>query len=121
MKRTLMQMYVKNSNEAVEFYKKEFNATIGNDWRGPDGSCYHVELDVDGQIIAISEAEPTTVIGNNLQFCLQFNEDERHKVDQAYTVLREDAQIICDLGEPSWSPHMFALIDRFGVHWCVFI
>ena len=121
MKRTLMQMYVKSSNEAVEFYKKAFNATIGNDWRSPDGSCYHVELDADGQIIAISEAGSNTVIGNNLQFCLQFNEDERHKVKQAYDVLREEAQIICDLGEPSWSPYMFALIDRFGVHWCVFI
>ena len=121
MKRTLMQMYVKNSVTAVEFYQKAFSATIGNNWRNPDGSCAHVELDADDQIIAISEADSNVITGNNLQFCLQFNEDERHKVRQAYEVLREDAQIICDLGEPSWSPYMFALIDRFGVHWCVFI
>lgn len=61
MKRTLMQMYVKNSITAVEFYKKVFNATIGNDWRNPDGSCAHVELDADGQIVAISEADSNVV------------------------------------------------------------
>ena len=76
---------------------------------------------VEGQILAISEADDKVLMGNNMQFCLHFNEDERNKVDRAYDVLREDAQIICDLGEPSWSPYMFALVDRFGVHWCIFI
>jgi len=121
MKRTLMQMYVKNSASAVEFYQQAFHASIGNNWRNPDGSCAHVELDVEGQILAISEAPDNVVMGNNLQFCLHFNEDEKSKVKCAYDILREGAHMICDLGEPSWSPYMFALIDRFGVHWCVFI
>jgi len=121
MKRTLMQMYVKNSSTAVQFYQRAFSATLGNNWRNPDGSCFHVELDVGGQILAISEAADDVVMGNNLQFCLQFNEDEREKVRRAYDVLRDGAHTICDLDEPSWSPYMFALINRFGVHWCVFI
>ena len=121
MKRTLMQMYVKNSAAAVEFYQQAFHASLGNNWRNPDGSCAHVELDVEGQILAISEAPDNVVMGNNLQFCLHFNEDEKSKVKCAYDILCEGAHMICDLGEPSWSPYMFALIDRFGVYWCVFI
>ena len=121
MKRTLMQMYVKNSAEAVDFYQEAFQASLGNNWRNEDGSCFHVELDADGQLLAISEATDATVQGNNLQFCFQFDETEKEKVRQAYEVLKKDAHIIRDLGEPSWSPYMFALIDRFGVHWCVFI
>jgi len=121
MKRTLMQMYVRNSAEAVPFYQNAFGASIGNNWRNPDGSCAHVELDAYGQIIAIAEAEEDTVIGNNLQFCLHFEENEKDMVRRAYDVLREGARIVCDLGQPSWSPYMFALVDKFGVYWCVFI
>lgn len=80
-----------------------------------------MELYADGQILAVSEAADHTVQGNNLQFCLQFDETEKEKVRHAYDVLKKDAHIICDLAEPSWSPYMFALIDRFGVHWCIFI
>lgn len=121
MKRTLMQMYVKNSASAVLFYQKAFDATVGNNWRNPDGSCSHVELDVYGQILAIAEADEDTVNGNNLQFCLHFEEDEKDKVLKAYEVLREGAHIICDLNKPSWSPYMFALTDQYGVYWCIFI
>lgn len=121
MKRTLMQMYVRDSANAVSFYQQAFQAVIGNDWRNPDGSCAHVELDVDGQIIAISEAPADVIHGNNMQFCLHFAPEEIARVRQAYNILREGATMICDIDEPSWSPCMFALIDRFGVHWCIFI
>ena len=121
MKRTLMQMYVKNSADAVPFYQRAFSASVGNNWRNDDGSCAHVELDAYGQILAIAEAPEDMSPGNNLQFCLHFEADERDKVRQAYDVLKEGAAIICDIDEPSWSPYMFALIDRFGVHWCIFI
>lgn len=121
MLRTLMQAYVNNSAEAVDFYQKAFKASLGNNWRNPDGSCAHVELDIEGQILAISEATDDVVKGNNLQFCLQYKESEMNKVRHAYDILQEGARIICDLGQPSWSPYMFALIDKFNVHWCIFI
>lgn len=121
MKRTLMQVYVKNSAEAVSFYQAAFGATIGNNWRNPDGSCAHVELDVYGQILAVSEAPDDMATGNNMQFCLHFHEHETDKVSRAYEVLRKGATIVSDIDQPSWSPYMFALIDRFGVYWCVFI
>lgn len=121
MLRTLMQAYVKGSAKAVEFYQEAFSASLGNNWRNADGSCAHVELDIEGQILAISEAPDDVVQGNNHQFCLHYKDNEKDKVRRAYDVLREGAQIICDLGEPSWSPYMFALIDQFGIHWCVFI
>lgn len=121
MKRTLMQMYVKNSAEAVPFYQEAFHAAVGNNWRNADGSCAHVELDAYGQIIAIAEAPEEMSFGTNLQFCLHFEENETEMIRHAYEVLSKGAEIVCPLGEPSWSPYMFALVDRFGVYWCLFI
>lgn len=121
MKRTLMQLYTKNSVDALSFYQAAFDAPIGNNFRNPDGSCAHVELDVYGQILAISEAPDDMVTGNNMQFCLHFYENETDKIRKAYEVLRDGATIVCDIDEPSWSPYMFALIDRFGAHWCLFV
>ena len=120
MKRSMMQMYVKNSAEAVELYQKAFHATIGNQYRNPDGSYMHVELNAFGQILAISEATDDIIIGNNMQFCLHFEQNEVEKVKHAYEVLRTGAKIVCPIGECPFSKCMFALIDEFGVNWCLF-
>lgn len=120
MLRSMMQMYVKGSAEAVEFYKKAFDATIGNEHRNSDGSYMHVELNAFGQILAISEATDDIIIGNNMQFCLHFESNEMEKVKHTYEVLKGGAEIVCPIGECPFSKCMFALIDKFGVNWCVF-
>ena len=120
MKRTLMQMYVRNSADAVELYKEAFGAVVGEDWRNPDDSCAHAELNVDGQIIAVSEAPDNVVFGRGMQFCLQFETEESVRVVQAYNVLKNGAEIVCDIGPCEYSKYMFSLFDRFGVYWCVF-
>ena len=66
MKRSLMQVYVRNSAEAVELYREAFGATVRDDWRNPDGSCAHTELDVGGQIIAVSEASADVMYGSGI-------------------------------------------------------
>lgn len=115
-----MQVYIRGSAAAVELYREAFGASVGSDWRNPDGSCVHVELDVGGQIIAVSEAPEDVVFGSGMQFCLQYEEGEREKVQKAYETLKEDAKMVCDIGPCPYSPCMFSLFDRFGVYWCVF-
>ena len=120
MKRTLMQVYVRNSAGAVELYREAFGATVGSDWRNPDGSCAHVELDACGQIIAISEAPEDVTYGSGMQFCMHFEENERDCVVRAYHALKDGATLVCDIGPCDYSECMFSLFDRFGVYWCVF-
>ena len=55
MERTLMQVYVKGSAEAVELYQKAFNTTLGYNVVHEDGTFYHSELNVYGQIISVAE------------------------------------------------------------------
>jgi len=121
MKRTLMQVYVKGSVEAVELYQKAFDAKLGlNTGINKDGTYYHAELDVYGQILAIAEADGRTA-GNNMQFCLNFHLKEKDKVTKAYEVLKEGARKVNPPDSCSWSPYMCGIVDKFGVSWCIYI
>lgn len=121
MKRTLMQVYVKGSAEAVRFYQRAFDAPLVAAYANDDGSYMHAELDVYGQILAVSEEDDRRATGNRMQFCLHFDRGEADRVTRAYDVLAEGAlEIDAPLGPCSFSPHMASLVDRFGVFWCIF-
>ena len=122
MKRTLMQIYVKDSIEAVEFYRRAFDAALVADHKNESGTYYeHAELDVFGQILAVAEDLGDRPNGNKMQFCLHFGNDEKDKVTRAYDILMENAESIDHpLGYCSYSPHMASLIDKYGIYWCIF-
>jgi len=123
MHRSMMQVYVKNSNEALEFYKKAFDAEVLGVYPNSDGTLAHSELDVYGQVLAVTELDnDSTVTGNTMQFCLHFGEGKEDVVKKIYDVLKEEAQKFdCPLGPCEWSPLMASLIDKFGVRWCIFV
>ena len=124
--RSMMQIYVKNSSQAVSFYQKAFDAEIKCNHQNDDGTVAHAELDIFGQVLAICEARETeNVTGNTMQFCLHFGEGKEGFVNKAYDVLKEDCMKltapITGPGECPWSPCLFGLIDKFGVNWCIFV
>ena len=127
MLRTLMQVYVKGSIEAVELYKKAFNSSVISEYKNEDGSYYHSELDVYGQVLAVSEARYSgafanedRVTGNTMQFCLHFGEEEIENVKKAYEVLKDGSKTLFPLGPCEFSSCMVDFIDKFGVRWCLF-
>ncbi|MDR2922189.1 MAG: VOC family protein, partial [Treponema sp.] len=70
--------------------------------------------------IAVSEGKKR-ILGDQMQFCLHFDKDEKDKVTKAYEILKNNAQKIdAHLGPCDFSPHMASLIDKFGVYWCIF-
>lgn len=122
MYRSMMQVYVSKSNEAVAFYQKAFDAVLGDAYPNPDGTYIHAELDVYGQVLAVAEADGSTppVTGNTMQFCLHFGHEKKALVEKAYDVLKEGATILCPLSPCEYSPLMADLIDKYGVRWCIF-
>ncbi|MFV0392905.1 MAG: VOC family protein [Coprobacillaceae bacterium] len=124
MKRTLMQVYVKNSREAVLTYQKAFDAKLGYNVKNDDGSYYHSELDVYGQILAVAQMpdnKQTLITGNVMQFCLHFKDTEKSCIDKAYETLKLDATILVPLGPCDFSDYMTDFIDKYGVRWCLFL
>ncbi|MEL4860556.1 VOC family protein [Pseudoflavonifractor phocaeensis] len=122
MKRSMFQVYVRGSNGAVPFYQKAFDAPLLDSYLNSDGTYYHSELDVYGQILAVSEAMPGTAAetGSVMQFCLHFEERDEALVRKIYDALKEGAQVHFPLGPCDYSPLMADLTDRFGVRWCLF-
>ncbi|MCH4886824.1 VOC family protein [Acidaminobacter sp. JC074] len=119
MKRILLQGYVKDSVKAVDMYKKAFDAQIVSEYM-EEGVYFHVELDIEGTIVSLSENHDAN-IGDNMQFCLHYHEDEKNKISKAYEVLKEGATIYHDLGPVSYSELMVDFIDAFGIRWCLFV
>ena len=121
MKRTLMQLYLKNSAEAAAMYCEAFNAPIAVYGTFDDGNYMHAEIDVQGQIIAVSEATEPAVTGTTMQFCLHYGKGNEAMVQRAYDALCEGGTISFPLGECSFSPLMADITDKFGVRWCLFV
>ena len=121
MLRSMFQLYVSGSDKALAFYQRAFDAQLVSAYPNGDGTYLHAELDVYGQILAISESsakEPNP--GNTMQLCLHFGEGNAEKVYKIYAVLKEGALPHDPIGDSGFSKHCFWLIDRFGVHWCIF-
>lgn len=122
MKRTMFQLYLKNCDEAIEFYKKAFDATVDAVYRDSENKfIMHAEMRAFGQCIAFSERESESIAGNTMQFCFHFGEGNEDIVKKAYEVLKDGAQIDFPLNSCEWSPCVFGLIDKFGVNWCLFV
>ena len=121
MKRSLLQVYVKGSVDAVAFYQMVFDTKVTNEHKNSNGQYIHAELDICGQILAVSE-KARRKHGNNMQFCIQFNEDERAKLVKAFKTLKEGAIKIEHNCKPCfYSPLMASLIDKYGIYWCLFV
>ena len=128
MKRTMMQVYVKGSDEAVPFYQRAFDAELISSYQNGDGTYYHSELAFEGQVLAVAERNSAyaiggeeAVTGNVMQFCLDYGEGGEERVTRAYDTLREGATLLIPLGPCEYSPLMADLIDRYGVRWCLFV
>ncbi|MHC1723743.1 MAG: VOC family protein [Aminipila sp.] len=124
MKRSMMQVYVKGSQEAVGLYLKAFNGTLGYNVKSPDGTFYHSEIDICGHILAVAEANDSmdkSITGNTMQFCFQYGEGNEEQIKQAYETLKESSEILFPLGPCEFSSLCADFIDKYGVRWCLFI
>lgn len=96
----MMQIYVKSSDEALDFYQRAFNAKVVCSYPNSDGTLAHSELDIYGQILAITELnDDDTVTGNTMQFCLHLGEGKDSIIRKIYDALEDGAKILYPLGE----------------------
>lgn len=56
MKRMFYQVHVRDAEAAVDLYRRAFNAELQNRISGADGAILHAEMEVFGQILALSES-----------------------------------------------------------------
>ena len=93
MRRSMMQVYIKDSDKAVPFYRDAFGAKVLYNHQNENGTVAHAELDIYGQIFAICETlEPEVITGNAMQFCLHFGEGQEELVKNINRVLSKLSQ-----------------------------
>lgn len=128
MIRSLMQAYVTRSDEAVPLYLEAFDGVLISSYLNENGTYFHSEIDIQGEILAVAERNSEdsnggegTVTGNVMQFCLHYGEGNEEKVQKAYDVLKKDAKILVPLAPCEFSPLMADFIDQYGIRWCLFV
>jgi len=120
MYRSMMHISVKKSNQAVRFYQNAFDAKLVCRHENDNGTIAHAELDIFGQIISISESDQEeTITGNTMQFGLHFGDGKEELVQKIIDNLSDGAKILCQAVD--WSPLQTELIDKYGVHWFIFV
>lgn len=122
-------LYIKNTTEAVEFYKEAFGLTLGYNEKFPDGTYMHAVLCKDGEeVFAVSESHNESFVEMMLKsdlnhsrptmsYSLDFkNEDE---VKKAYEMLAAEGNVLLPLGPLPWSACAADVVDKYGVYWYI--
>ena len=125
------QIYIKNSVEAVAFYQRAFDLTLGMNYLKEDGMYGHCSLMYgDDEIFCIAEDRDnglsTVTMSENINIHM-INMGTKEAVDRAYAVLNENAiKPSLDVpGPPDWDEdksdkyYSFGVTDKYGVQWWV--
>jgi uncharacterized glyoxalase superfamily protein PhnB len=122
-------LYVKNSIEAVEFYKNAFGMTLGYNERNPDGTFLHAALIRDGdEIFAVSESQNDNLVEIMLKSSLKYsrptmslgvNFNNKEEVQKAYKILSVGGNVLFPLGSLPWSECAADVVDKFGICWYI--
>lgn len=123
-----MTLYIQNTIEAVELYKKAFGLTLGEGYaKFPDGTYMHAPMCKNGQeIFALSEAPTGSLVRSIHETAsdkvvpiashgIEFDTEEELK--KAYELLIEEGVVIRPLGKLPWDTLSADIVDKFGVCW----
>jgi len=121
--------YVDGLQDAVEFYQKAFNATIGENFKNKDGTYELCELRISrGTSFWVAERKGESAIegpvntGNIKQMCLMYDKGDVTKLEKAYAMLKADAlEVKWELMKAAWTSHTCDLIDKYGIRWCLMV
>lgn len=122
MKRSMMQVYVKDSKKAVDKYVTAFGGEILSKHMNEVGGYYHCEIKIDNVVLALSEVDDVIISDslNVMQFCLHYNQDEATKIHHAFQILGENSTVHFPLGSTDYAKVMVDFTDEFSVRWCLF-
>lgn len=122
-------LYIKNTIEAVEFYKEAFGMTLGYNEKFPDGTYLHAELQKNGQtIFAVSEHKNDELIAAMHRLASEklwptmsygINFDTEEEVRKAYEALSKEGTILRPIGSLPWSACSADVLDKYGVYWYI--
>ncbi len=113
---------IKNCAEAIEFYKKAFNAVEKYRLLMPDGTIGHAEIEIEGTLLMMSEENPdwgalspTTLGGTPLMLSL-YVKDVDHSYQKA---IDAGAKSLMKVTDEFYGDRAGQLLDPFGFKWMI--
>lgn len=122
-------IYIKNTVEAVEFYKEAFGMSLGFNEKFPDGTYIHAAMSKDGEeIFAVSESHNESFVEIMLKsdmkhsrptmsYGINFNNED--EVRKAFEMLAAEGTVVFPLGPLPWSTCAAEVVDKYGVYWYI--
>lgn len=113
--------------EALNFYKKCFNATILQFSRMSDShipvpethknQVMHARLQFGDNLLYLSDTLPgnNTNTGNNIRLSLELK--DKKKINDLFAKLADGGKIIIPLQDTFWHARFGQLVDKFGIQW----
>lgn len=113
---------IKGCNEAIEFYKKAFNATEKGRLLMPDGTIAHAEIEIEGSLLMMADENldwgnksPHTLGGNPMSFGLYVTD-----VDAAFRrAVEAGATVTMAVEDVFYGDRVGQVIDPFGYKWMI--
>lgn len=112
----------KNAKDAIEFYKKAFNAIEGMRLEGPDGKLMHANIQIGDSKLMMAEEYPdwgslgpNTLKGTPVTLHL-YVEDAEKAFTQA---VNAGATVKMPLADMFWGDRYGIVVDPFGHQWSI--
>ncbi|PZE20163.1 VOC family protein [Paenibacillus xerothermodurans] len=113
---------VRNAAEAIEFYKKAFDAREEYQLRDPRGRVGHAEITIHGSLLQISDefpdfriVGPESIGGTTVAIHLQVV-DVDTVFEQAFAA---GASVVAPVQDQFFGERTGSLLDPFGHHWII--
>ncbi|MDD5184664.1 MAG: VOC family protein [Paludibacter sp.] len=113
---------IKGCSEAIEFYKKAFDAKEKGRLLMPDGSIGHAEIDIEGSLLMMAEENiewdnrsPKTLGGSPMSFSLYVKD-----TDKAFQrAIDAGATIVMPVTDMFYGDRVGQVMDPFGYKWMI--
>lgn len=105
--------------EAIELYKKAFNAEVKTIILNPekDDIVIHAEIFIDNQLLYLNDFGNSDgySISGGYQLCVNFK--NKNDLMEAYSIIQNGSIIISPMQATDYSICVVRFIDRFDVRW----
>jgi len=114
-------LVVSNSKDAIEFYKKAFDAIEINQSQTPDGKIVHAQIKIGNSFVFLVDEVPpmtkahTTAGGSTISLHL-YVEDADKAFNQAVDA---GAKVAMPMGDAFWGDRWGMLTDPYGHLWAI--
>lgn len=113
---------IKNCSDAIDFYKKAFDAKELNRLLLPNGLIGHAELEIEGSLLMMADENqewatksPQTIGGNPMVFSLYVKD-----ADKAFQkAIDAGATVVMPVEDMFYGDRMGQVMDPFGYQWMI--